>query len=206
MIKRRTQDERIEETRERLLQAAVKILNDRGYANFRIAEVSEVSGVSRGGMIHHYPSKDALVAGVLEYVFQRLLTRSEAKLRTVNNTDQTLSAIVECGAEFFFGPDFPIYIDLVLAARRGGPLPATARALARKQNRSLEEFWTASLIAQGLDDQTAKSAVSMIFSLMRGLAVTAIGRPETEDRGQTLKFALAAVKSHIESRSAKVLS
>ena len=202
MAKRRTQDERIEETRERLLRAAVKILNDRGYANFRIAEVSDVSGVSRGGMIHHYPSKDALVADVLEYVFQRLLKRTEAKLNTVSNAASALSAIVDCGAEFFFGPDFPIYIDLVLAARRGGPLPRTARAMARKQSVSLEEFWTASLITHGVDERTARSAVVMIFSLMRGLAVTAIGRTEVDDRDQILKFALAAIKTHIESKAA----
>ena len=206
MTKRRTQDERIEETRERLLRAAVKILIDRGYANFRIAEVSDVSGVSRGGMIHHYPSKDALIADVLGYVFQRLLKRSEAKLSTVSDTESALSAIVECGAEFFFGPDFPIYIDLVLAARRGGPLPKTARALARKQSLSLEEFWTSSLITHGVDEKTARSAVGMIFSLMRGLAVKSIGRTDTNDRDQILEFALASAKSHIESRKTDVPS
>lgn len=197
--KRRTQDERIEETRERLLRAAVKILNDRGYANFRIAEVSDVSGVSRGGLIHHFPSKDALIAAVLEYVFQRLLKRSEAKLGTVSDKSSALSAMVECGAQFFFGPDFPIYIDLVLAARRGGPLPNTARAIARRQSLWLEEFWASSLMSHGVDEHKAKSAAAMIFSLMRGLAVTAIGRPETDERDQILKFALASIASHIET-------
>jgi AcrR family transcriptional regulator len=197
---RRTQDERSEETRERLLSAAVEILTDRGYANFRIAEVSDVSGVSRGGLIHHYPSKDALIADVLEYVFQRVLRRAEAKLGSVNSIPSTLSAIVECGGEFFFGPDFPIYIDLVLAARRGGPLPKTARAVARRQNVSLEGFWTSSLVAQGLDERQAKDVVGMIFSLMRGLAIKAIGSTEPDDRERILKFALAAARLQIESR------
>ena len=201
MTQRKTQDERSEATRERLLSAAVKILSDQGYANFRIAEVSNVSGVSRGGMIHHYPSKDALVADVLEYVFARILQRSEAKLSSVSNTASALSTMVECAAEFFFGPDFPIYIDLVLAARRGGPLPQTARGLARKQSLSLEEFWASSLIAQGLDGKTARDAAGMIFSLMRGVAVKAIGTTEADDRDRIIKFALAAVKSHIESRT-----
>ena len=93
MTPRKTQDERSEATRERLLSAAVKILSDQGYANFRIAEVSNVSGVSRGGMIHHYPSKDALVADVLEYVFARILRRSEAKLSSVSNTASALSTM-----------------------------------------------------------------------------------------------------------------
>ena len=62
---RRTQDARRRETREKLIEAAVKVLATRGYANFRIADVAEMSGVSHGGMIHHYPSKDALITAVL---------------------------------------------------------------------------------------------------------------------------------------------
>jgi AcrR family transcriptional regulator len=173
---------------------------DRGYANFRIAEVSDVSGVSRGGMIHHYPSKDALIAGVLEYVFERLRRRTESKLSEVNSAASALSGIVECGAEFFFGPDFPIYIDLVLAARRGGALPKTVRAVARRQNVLLEQFWTTSLITQGIDEKTARNAVGMIFSLMRGLAVKAIGTDEADDRDQIIKYALTAVRLQIDGR------
>jgi AcrR family transcriptional regulator len=198
VTRRKTQDERSEQTRERLLSAAVKILSKQGYANFRIAEVSNVSGVSRGGMIHHYPSKDALVAGALEYIFARLQQRSKTELNANNDTPSILRAIVESGADFFFGPEFPIYLDLVLATRRRGPLPTTFRALARRQSLSIEEFWASSLVAQGIDEGIAKDVVGLVWNLLRGLAIKAIGTTDTETRQRVINFALHVVEAYLK--------
>ena len=197
MTRRRTQDERKDETRKRLLNAAVKILSKQGYANFRFAEVSSVSGVSRGGMIHHYPSKDALIAGVLDYIFERLQQRSKTKINTNLDTPSILQAIVESGTDFFFGPEFLIVLDLVLAARQGGPLPTTFRALARRHRLSIEEFWAASLTAQGLDERTSKDVVGLLWSLLRGLAIRPIGTTNVETPERTIKFALEVVQAYI---------
>jgi AcrR family transcriptional regulator len=199
VTRRRTQDERSEETRDRLLTAAVNILSEKGYANFRIAEVSAASAVSRGGMTHHYPSKDALVAGVFEYVFRQLQERTSAKLHTAKDPISALSAIVESGAEFFFAPNFPIYLDIVLAARRGGSLPTTVRALARRQSVSIEQACTLCLVEQGVDEETARDVVGFVWSLLRGLAVKAIGTVETEDRDRIIRFALKAVTLSLAS-------
>jgi AcrR family transcriptional regulator len=197
---RRTQDERREETRERLLSAAVDVLNSKGYANFRFADVSAVSGVSRGGMTHHYPSKDALVAAVLEYVFERLQQRTKTKLGTVRDSVSALSAIVDSGADFFFAPDFPIYLDLVLAAQHGGSLPRTVRALAQRQSLSIEQTWTSSLVEQGIDEGTARDVVGLLWSLLRGLAVKAIGAVDTGNRERIISFALTIVETYLSSR------
>ena len=58
---RRTQAERTEETRARILVAAVHVLSTRGYAGFRTAEVATQAGVSRGALTHHFPSRDELL-------------------------------------------------------------------------------------------------------------------------------------------------
>jgi AcrR family transcriptional regulator len=197
MKRRRTQDERIEETRERLLTAAVKILSKQGFANFRIAEVSDVSGVSRGGLIHHYPTKNALVAGVLDYVFARLMKSTEAKLENAHDAASATAAIAESGLDFFFGPDFPIYIDLVMATRQGGTLPKTTRAMAQRQSLSIEDSWTSSLVSFGLDEPTARNIVGLLWSLMRGLAIKAIGNGDTKDRDRIIQFALKAVQPYL---------
>jgi AcrR family transcriptional regulator len=200
VIRRRTQDERREETRERLLTAAVKILHKRGYANFRFAEVSDVSGVSRGGMIHHYPSKDELVAGVLEYLSNRLQQRAKSQIDAVHDIDSALEAIIESASDFFFGHDFPIYLDLVMASTQGGSLPKTARSAARRHSDTILDVWTKAFTAHGLDETTARAVVDMIWTLMRGLAIKAIGNPDSENRPQTIKFALEMVRSFLTQR------
>ena len=199
MKERRTQDERSEETRERLLKGALKILSDRGYAGFRIADVSDVSGVSRGGLIHHYPSKELLVAGVLEYIFERLQRRAVGQIGAATDTASVLSAIVASAKEFFFSPEFPIYLDLVLAARQGGPLLRTARTLTRRHRKWIQDFWAASLEASGFDHSTSHDVVVLIWSTLRGLAVTTIAPAGPEDNERIIALLEMILRGHLDA-------
>lgn len=188
MRSRRTQDERSEETRERLLTGALKILTKKGYAGFRIADVSDISGVSRGGLIHHYPSKEALVAGVLEYIFGRLQRSAVEQIGAATDMTSALESVIESARRFFFSSEFPIYLDLFLAAREGGPLLRTARTLARRQRKWVQDFWAASLEASGLERSTSQDVVALIWSTLRGLAVTAIAPVGVEDHQRIINL------------------
>ncbi|MAE95561.1 MAG: TetR family transcriptional regulator [Deltaproteobacteria bacterium] len=53
-------------SRERVLDAAEQRLLDHGPAGLVLDAVAEQAGVSKGGLLYHFPSKDALVAGLTE--------------------------------------------------------------------------------------------------------------------------------------------
>lgn len=55
-----------QETRQRLLQAASKIVLEQGVARLTLDAVAKEAGVSKGGLLYHFPSKDALVSGLLD--------------------------------------------------------------------------------------------------------------------------------------------
>src|SRR5262245_43144086 len=65
---RATQEERSAATRERLLEATVDSLVELGYARTTTIEVAERAGLSRGAMLHHFPSKAALVAAAVRHL------------------------------------------------------------------------------------------------------------------------------------------
>ncbi len=58
-----------EQTRERLLEAAVLSLQGRGVNALTLDAVAREAGVSKGGLLHHFPSKDALGEAVLQQLF-----------------------------------------------------------------------------------------------------------------------------------------
>src|SRR4051794_30919804 len=64
---RRTQAERSETTRKQLLDAATKLIRQKGFGGLRTIEVASLAGVSRGALMHHFPNKHALVVAVLTY-------------------------------------------------------------------------------------------------------------------------------------------
>ena len=89
---RRTQAERRESTRTKLLQAAVDCLGERGYAGTSVVDVQQRAGVSRGALQHYWPSRAALIVDAVKALFDSMA----AKLRT--DMAERAPAIADAGA------------------------------------------------------------------------------------------------------------
>ncbi|GAA4124992.1 TetR family transcriptional regulator [Nocardioides fonticola] len=70
---RRTQQVRSAATRARLLEAAYRCLVEGGYAATTVGAVQQRAGVARGTLLHHFPTRSALMAGVVEDIIERRL-------------------------------------------------------------------------------------------------------------------------------------
>ncbi|OII62223.1 TetR family transcriptional regulator [Streptomyces sp. CC53] len=57
---------RSEERRADILRAAFEVIAERGYRGASLAAVAERAGLTQQGLLHHYPSKEALLVAVLE--------------------------------------------------------------------------------------------------------------------------------------------
>jgi AcrR family transcriptional regulator len=68
-----------EATRQRIIGAARLLFGERGYEHTSIEAVLELSGVARGALYHHFPSKTALFDAVLEAVVAELAARASAE-------------------------------------------------------------------------------------------------------------------------------
>ncbi len=55
-------------TRDRILDAAIQCFISLGYTNVTTAKVASSAGVSRGAMLHHFPSKTELIQSAVEYL------------------------------------------------------------------------------------------------------------------------------------------
>ncbi|WP_096435881.1 TetR/AcrR family transcriptional regulator [Alteribacter populi] len=51
-----------------ILHAASKIVSERGIFNLTLEAVAEEAGISKGGLLYHYPSKEALVKGMVTHL------------------------------------------------------------------------------------------------------------------------------------------
>ncbi|MFD9204843.1 TetR/AcrR family transcriptional regulator [Streptomyces sioyaensis] len=49
-----------------MLQAAMELIAERGYRRTSLAAVAERAGLSQQGLLHHFPTKELLLVGVLE--------------------------------------------------------------------------------------------------------------------------------------------
>src|SRR5436190_2254186 len=61
----RTRNSRKEDTHERILEVAARVLRRDGYAGVRVADVMKEAGLTHGGFYAHFPSRDALLVEAL---------------------------------------------------------------------------------------------------------------------------------------------
>jgi AcrR family transcriptional regulator len=86
--------ERSEQTRNAIIEAALTVLGRDGTARLTFESVARESGLSKGAVTHHFRSKADLLKGVLEYrndSFEQF-RRDYLKSRPDDDPQQTLSA------------------------------------------------------------------------------------------------------------------
>jgi AcrR family transcriptional regulator len=62
-------------TRHDLIIAAFEVVRKDGTAHLTLDNVARQAGVSKGGLLHHFPSKNALIEGVLRFLLERFEER-----------------------------------------------------------------------------------------------------------------------------------
>src|SRR3954467_8004502 len=116
----RTQQQRRDETRRALLDATVESLIEVGFARTTTLEVQRRADVSRGALLHHFPSKAELLVAAVDHLAEmraRELKQLAAALpeeRAVRaRTDAVLGLLWQC----FSGTFFQVSMELRTAAR-----------------------------------------------------------------------------------------
>lgn len=104
------QQQKSKETKERIFQAAKRILQKSGYENLSIKNICEEAGVSNGSFYHHFKTKDDL----LSYYIEEQPNMDSDLLEIPKDIGETKEAIVgvylnyasycrELGVEFIAG-------------------------------------------------------------------------------------------------------
>ncbi|MDX1735338.1 MAG: TetR/AcrR family transcriptional regulator [Halioglobus sp.] len=139
-------------TRDRILDAAIGCFINLGYTNVTTAKVAQSAGVSRGAMLHHFPSKTELIQAAVEYLHDKLL---EDYTERVNAIPASLKgaarrrAGLEAYWEHLVGDLFVVYHELCVASRSDPELRAileNSQQLfeqhVRESNEKLFDEWT----------------------------------------------------------------
>ena len=194
--KRRTQAERRQGTRTRILDAAVEVLRKNGYAHFRTADVAKAAGVSRGAQLHHFATKEKLVYATMEHVFQNVLETSRQRARALKRGEDPLEHMIADAREFFFSTPFFISLDIATSINNAR-FRNRLMAMVRDARLPAEQAWRQALVAGGMPDREADDLLWLTLALVRGLAVRMLWQNEPARFDRLLKVWLGVVESHL---------
>ena len=202
----RTQQQRRDETRRALLDAAVESLIDVGFARTTTLEVQRRADVSRGALLHHFPSKAELLVAAVDHLAE--MRARELKLLSAQlpegraRTDAVLGLLWQC----FSGTFFQVAMELRTAARTDPELrPVLATAEKALRERIIAQART--LFGKDVADHPGlERALDLTLQLMIGSAMTAV--LHGEDRRLDIliddwKVLFPTVLAHAGSAAAK---
>lgn len=114
---RRTQAERSATMRARLLEAAVTCLYLHGYGGTTTVSVASLAGVSRGAMLHHFPSKADLMLATLAHVLERNAANFETAANRINDPWERYAALPDLRLEVGSQPEGVAFMEIMVGAR-----------------------------------------------------------------------------------------
>jgi AcrR family transcriptional regulator len=168
---RRTQAERSETTRKQLLEAAAKLIRQKGFGGLRTIEVASVAGVSRGALMHHFPSKHALVVAVLTYVNEVTFTQSSRRAQLARTSGDPIEEIIKDAQDFFLGDYFFIELAIAMSDESTRRVRRDIHEFTRQTRFSIEAAWLDTLISSGIPEQLASDVLALTLSAVRGFSV-----------------------------------
>ena len=90
----RTQAERADQTRARILAAAIHEFSDNGLAGARTEQIAEVAGVNKALLYYYFRDKEALYAAALESVFEDVRAYSIAVMEMNTSAGERLVQLI----------------------------------------------------------------------------------------------------------------
>ena len=170
----RTQQQRRDETRRALLDAAVESLIEVGFARTTTLEVQRRAEVSRGALLHHFPSKAELLVAAVDHLAE--MRARELKLLSGqlpdgrNRTDAVIGLLWQC----FSGTFFQVTMELRTAARTDPELrPVLVTAEKALRDRILAQART--LFGKEVAEHPGlERALDLTLQLMIGAAMSAV--------------------------------
>ncbi|MBM4405199.1 MAG: TetR/AcrR family transcriptional regulator [Chloroflexi bacterium] len=84
-----------QQTRERLLEVAEEVFAQRGYYDAAVDEIVEKSGMSKGAVYFHFPSKERLFLAVMDQLGKRLIHRIEREIAPLTDPVRRLDMAME---------------------------------------------------------------------------------------------------------------
>ncbi len=167
-----------------ILKALAKVILEKGVHNFSVQTVADAAGVSHRTVYRHYPTREALLEGLADYL--ETLLEQQRYQSVPENASDVLKAVTEV---FHIFEDVDIYVKaMVLARLSTGHRPASTLERDTAFQKIIKD------LAPKLDDNEIDRAASLIRYLVSSTTWMIL----TDNMGLSTKEALQGVKWAVE--------
>jgi AcrR family transcriptional regulator len=198
--------ERRASTHEKILAAAVRCLNEVGYAQTSTVRVAAEAKVARGSLLHQFPTRIDLILAVAEHAAQAQRDYIRAGLAKLSRGRERFVGSVDVTWGAFQQPESRALLEIIIATRHDRELAARIPDFAQQFEAGVNRGAHRLAEASGLRDDHGEAAVErrLMLVAMRGLVVeTMLSGPEAEAEAVIALLRRMRVKFYEDHRIAQ---
>lgn len=163
-------------TRTAILDAAIQCFIELGYANTTTALIASQAGVSRGAMMHHFPSRMSVMTAVIEYLHELRLKEYTELMSNIDSPDQQLTrqgihSSVDAAWRYVNLPSFIAYQELLAASRTDSELREVMEPVEKDFEKQFLEMAKV-LFPHWQNVGELEAAHDLVQFLMKGMALS----------------------------------
>lgn len=140
-----TRQKQSKDRHQEILEAAARVITDRGLGDTRISDIAERCGVSPGLILYYFESKDRLLVEALTYANDKYYLAQARELRRLATARERLERLVDLAVPGLL-PDFErleewaLWIEIWVRALRDPTLAKEAEVLDRRWRGSIADI------------------------------------------------------------------
>lgn len=167
-------------TRRKILEATLDSIHEDGFQRASTTEIVRRAGVSRGALLHHYPSKEVLIAAAVEFLLDAEIADIRKVAVAYAEKQLTIDDFIDDMWQRFSGRLFMITIEFLASARTDEKLRQAIVPVSLQFHRSLNEIWSHFFVNRTMAPQKVQVLLNTTLCLMRGMGIQTIVRKDPQ--------------------------
>ena len=162
-----------------ILDAAARVITERGLAETRISDVADAAGVSPGLILYYFDSKDRLLAEALTYANDDFFVRMSREIRRLPTAKEQLHRLIDLSVPGYLPEDskldeWPLWMEVWVRALRDPQMAKDREILDQRWRQSIADIIRAGQAAGEFPARDANEIALRLGSLIDGLAIQVI--------------------------------
>jgi len=167
---RRSQEDRRHETRNKLITATINVINDKGYAAMRTADITQTAEVTWGAAQHLFGSKAELMIQVASQVSDSLIRYLETDIKLDLAAEKKLSLVIDHTWSLYSSANYFAMTEIVRGTRKDPKIHDGIVAAQIKITKKIEALWIKLFAIDPISDKEALRFCNIVTLYLSGLA------------------------------------
>ncbi|MET0657344.1 MAG: TetR family transcriptional regulator [Steroidobacteraceae bacterium] len=195
--RRRTQEERTATARAKLMEAAIKLICEKGFARTTMSDIAAAADFTRGAIHHHFQNRVDLVRAIINDVERRVIESFSAAAQKPNvSLEQRIDILINGLYDVSQSPAYVAAIDIWFTSRAEPELRDAAMQSVRRYSNHFRVAWQQTF-GDEIPEKTIAECRRVVVAVSRGLIISSIFATDQHVAAETFATVRILIKRHM---------